>query len=1126
MKKKHKFSVAISMICMLLAIGLLLPSSAGEAEPASFDYGNASIENNQTVKGAELLSMLYGEEATAAEAAYLNSKAEFSFIYTDLLPSSLISTDYNGEAGTLKVSVDPYVFTASNGAVVEWIPQQAVIGDVSLPLTQEGAEYICAFQGLFHSEDYEMHISFAWQVALPGTLCEELLNAAYTKGNEALTLLLAYEAELALYQEQLTAYQKHRDYLLSVERYEAYEKACAEYEGLKMAYDAYLVEYEAYAKELARYQAWRDYWNYVKAEAEYPQKRKEFLEYDAEVQKVKKALAVMESLFASDSNHWQHYASLMGNTVTAVVDRRSELVAAGCDPKHIETAGQTTVVLRELMKGYAEIRSAKYASEHDRYTALYTYYTQHYTELRDGYAALYGALIALYGNSIVIEGLRSEGKLLHFQQFVGQLYLTAVCLDDTQQPLDSWRISKKTLSAVVEPINLVTDGDYADPATNGFFMPATEAENVQPPVPVEQPTFDDPMVKPKAPAVVKEPKIPEVVDPPAQVAPPVAEDPGEAPTAPSMEAGVRALAEEVRKGILKERVIRDAKMLDFTHKVAYSVSISNKMTVTFYDVDGIKIFDQLTVEYGSSVQYSGKTPTREPSEKYYYREFLGWIEANGEPADLSCVTKNRAVYASYKTEDRYYTVTWQIDGQVPVKTQHLYGELPVYPNPLTRPSSDRYTYTFSGWDRQVVPVCEDTTYSGSFVETPKQYTVTWDVDGVQTEEIYSYGDVPYYKQDVPQKEADDYRYVFSGWTGENNAALSVVTKDVTYRANFRKTALADTPEGAVLPIVWSKDAITVVANAPTVVYGEALKLACEKELDLILQWDRVCLVLDAQAQAFLQESACRRIEMKQTVTDTGTVYALRYLTSLGVDTQLPVPAILRVDEGDDAHAKELFYLHGEQAPQLIEELELAVVGAQTVEQRRGYAVRVEFVKDCDLGALPTYAQVGQVIDLNLTCMLGYEVSGAIVTTLDGRTVPVTDRTFVMPQEAVHISLTISKIVYHVTFTVNGAVYHTAEYGLGEEILPPADPTRASDAEYAYTFIGWSPSVFLAAGEDRELTFEAQFAKTALQGSDPYKAEGNSNRLLTIGLPIIGGVTVLSLGILLLLKKKKVLRKKK
>ncbi len=1110
-KSRFKHSLWFSSVAVGLLFCMLLPIAASHAEPSSLHYGNSNLEGNRTVSGAELLSMVYDIVPGETERQYLLTQTQFSFTYSSLIPNGSVSTEYSGEEGRLHVSVLPYCFTAVNGAKVEWIPKTARIGDQVLQLLKNGNGYEGVFEEIFRSEDYEIQIDYQWQVDLPQSICEDLLNSAYRKGNEALVRLLAYEAELAIYREQLAAYEAYSDYVTSVEQYTAYREQMEIYLRLQAEYEIYLEEEAAYQTTLYQYSAWRDYWAYIKAEAEYPERKKAYLEYSAEVKRVQDVLSVLESLFTYDSHSWQHYASLMGTTVTSVIERKAELVTAGCDPVHIETAGNSTEALRRLMSGYAAIRDGTYASEHARYVALYAYYTQHYEEIRDEYQALYGALIALYDNNIVVTALQQEGKLEHFQQFVGQLYVTAVCLDDSQAPSDAWRISKRTLSDVLEPVHMVTDGDYADPATNGVAMPSVEIAAVSEPVPVGKPSFADPGVLPTPPQQVPQPIAPQEVSPPSDAVPPIAEDPGDPPTAPLTDPQEIALADAVRNGSLTERTDAVRKTLTLEQSTLYTVSVQNLMTVTFYDVDGVTVFDKQTVEYGSAVHYAGAYPMRDPSERYYYTEFLGWIEATGEAADLSCVTKSRSVYASYRTEDRYYSIKWIIDGQLPVVTKHLYGSVPSYPNTLTKEADAEYTYVFSGWDRTPEAVCADTVYYGSFTAIPRIYSVTWKVDGVSITEQYGYGEFPQYPGDPPVRQSDSYRYTFSGWRNEKNSMpMTAVTEDVTYYAFFQQTALATDPFGTGMETVWSEEEVTVLASAPTVIYTTALKEAMEQEKDLVIRWDRISLVLDRNAQQILIGSNCKRICLENETGIGVTVYTLRYQTSLGNDLELSVPAELRFD-GSVSNCVAANFYRCEETEWKRQEGTVSVIGSQQIEMRLCFPVSILPGADCDIAALPAYAEVGQIIDLSeITCAFGFEVSHARIVGSDGTEIPTDGMCFSMPDQAVSVSLTVSKMIYQVTFLVNGAVYHTAEYGLGESILLPEDPVLPADGQYSYRFLGWSPNVTVAAGSERELVYTAQFSKLALQGTDPYKLSGNSNRLLTVGLPILGAIAVMAI----------------
>jgi hypothetical protein len=128
--------------------------------------------------------------------------------------------------------------------------------------------------------------------------------------------------------------------------------------------------------------------------------------------------------------------------------------------------------------------------------------------------------------------------------------------------------------------------------------------------------------------------------------------------------------------------------------------------------------------------------------------------------------------------------------------------------------------------------------------------------------------------------------------------------------------------------------------------------------------------------------------------------------------------------------------------------------------------------------LPRFAESGSEIALSLIGYeFGYEIVSAVLVSPDGTRQALTQGSFVMPSEAVTLELTLKKIVYHVVFRVDGVVIARAQYGSGEEIVLPADPTKANDELYTYTFTGWSPDVpAIAYGDTREMVFDATFSK--------------------------------------------------
>ena len=64
----------------------------------------------------------------------------------------------------------------------------------------------------------------------------------------------------------------------------------------------------------------------------------------------------------------------------------------------------------------------------------------------------------------------------------------------------------------------------------------------------------------------------------------------------------------------------------------------------------------------------------------------------------------------------------------------------------------QYTYTFAGWDKEIVTVTGDVTYTAEFNKTVNKYTVTWSIDGNTETQTYEYGAMPEHAE--PTKAAD------------------------------------------------------------------------------------------------------------------------------------------------------------------------------------------------------------------------------------------------------------------------------------------------------------------------------------------------------------------------------------
>ena len=107
-------------------------------------------------------------------------------------------------------------------------------------------------------------------------------------------------------------------------------------------------------------------------------------------------------------------------------------------------------------------------------------------------------------------------------------------------------------------------------------------------------------------------------------------------------------------------------------------------------------------------------------------------------------------------------------------------------------------YRFLGWSdgtetyapEELPEVTGDVTYTAEFEESPRDYTVTWVIDGESEDSTWGYGETP--SHDVPEKEStEDTVYRFLGWSDGTETypaeELPEVTADVTYTAEFEES---------------------------------------------------------------------------------------------------------------------------------------------------------------------------------------------------------------------------------------------------------------------------------------------------------------------------------------------------
>lgn len=241
----------------------------------------------------------------------------------------------------------------------------------------------------------------------------------------------------------------------------------------------------------------------------------------------------------------------------------------------------------------------------------------------------------------------------------------------------------------------------------------------------------------------------------------------------------------------------------------------NFYTVTWVNHNDEVLETDENVAWDSMPEYNGDTPEKTGNAEHSYT-FAGWSPT------VSKVNGHATYTATFAESVNTYTVTWKNEDGTVLETDEdmVYGAMPSYDgeNP-EKAATAQYTYTFDGWDKEVVAVTGDVTYTAKYKETVNKYTVTFvDEDGttiLMAAAEYEYGTAAgdIVKPTDPTKEATaEFTYSFAGWTPE----IAAVTANVTYKATYTSVTNQYTLSGEI-------DHGTVT-DSVTVNYGTQAKI--------------------------------------------------------------------------------------------------------------------------------------------------------------------------------------------------------------------------------------------------------------------------------------------------------------
>ena len=216
--------------------------------------------------------------------------------------------------------------------------------------------------------------------------------------------------------------------------------------------------------------------------------------------------------------------------------------------------------------------------------------------------------------------------------------------------------------------------------------------------------------------------------------------------------------------------------------------IINKYPTKFINYNGGIVWEGLN-NYGSVI-IPPESPTREKTQQYTYT-FAGW---EGFEEGITQTNQEMVFTATYTTTINQYTYKFIDENGVVIKEETAdYGttiELPAY---TQKANTQKYTYTFLGWDGYTdgMIVTDDVIFTPQYQETINQYTYKFlDEDGsVLKETTVDYGST------IISPEISDKTeyYLFDYWQGYTEGIT--LTDDITFTAVYKYKDYTITAEG-------------------------------------------------------------------------------------------------------------------------------------------------------------------------------------------------------------------------------------------------------------------------------------------------------------------------------------------
>ena len=498
---------------------------------------------------------------------------------------------------------------------------------------------------------------------------------------------------------------------------------------------------------------------------------------------------------------------------------------------------------------------------------------------------------------------------------------------------------------------------------------------------------------------------------------------------------------------------------DATYTATYTPTYI-EYTVVFKDYDG-EIISTDTYHYGDAVT-APSNPVREADLVGTY-SFKSWDN------EVENCVGNATYTAVYDMSYIDYTVVFKdYDGDViSTKTYH-YGDTIIVPTNPTREADNTYTYAFSGWDKSVISCAGDATYTATYTPTYIKYTVVFkDYDGETiSSKDYHYGDTVTVPSDPTRSLDNTYTYAFAGW--DANVA-STCGGSATYTATYTPTYIDYT--------VIFKDYDGEIISSNTYHYGDAITIPTSptRETDVVgsytfKAWDSTVVNCAGDATYTATYDVAYTdytVIFKNYNGDVLSTSTYHYGDMVVVPSAPSKPA-------DETYTYGFAGWDSEVTACLGNKIYTATFNPINVEYTVVFKDYNGNVISSEIYHFGDEIVVPEAPSRNADNTYTYTFKNWGKTVAE---ICVGDAEYTANYEATHTEYNIKFLDW------DGSLIQTVKYHYGDTITAIADPERASDETYTYTFLSWNKPLGTCTGN---ASFAAQYESTFINYTVVFK----------------------------------------